>query len=157
MLNLLLASWLSIFHMFSINTGEIDKDIQIEVINTEKYPCMNPLNTLSPKEWIIKTEADYTLLKNHFGLKCNYPEVDFEKYSILGLYSRTENYCSLKYFHNLKSDNAQKKYIFTLTLNKIGNCKMENRGDWSWLIVPRLPQDYGVEFKTTVIQDQENK
>lgn len=73
------------------------------------------------------------------------PYIDFNKYSLLG--KRTNGGgCSAKYDRKILKDIENKKIIYQISVVYEGNCKML-LGSMNWAYIPKLPNDYKVEFK----------
>jgi hypothetical protein len=69
------------------------------------------------------------------------------------MYGGGNNYCNVAYFRHVENDKANVRYIFTLTVLQQGFCKRAVRWQWHWVLVPRLPESYEVEFKVNRIRD----
>ncbi|HEX8038260.1 MAG TPA: hypothetical protein VF490_03895 [Chryseosolibacter sp.] len=102
---------------------------------------------------MIDSETAYRRYKESFTKPCDFPDIDFEKQTLLGMFGGGNNYCNVEYFRHVENDKAHARYIFTLTVNEKGFCKMAIRWHWHWVLVPRLPESYEVEFKVNRVRD----
>ncbi len=131
-----------------------DPGIIESVPDTRAYPCFDvyegkPAQT----QYVIDSESAYQRYKENFSKPCDFPEIDFEMHTLLGMYGGGNNYCDVEYFMHVENDKAHARYIFTLTVNQKGFCKMAVRWHWHWVLVPRLPESYEVEFKVNRVRD----
>jgi hypothetical protein len=78
----------------------------------------------------------------------NLESIDFNKHSLLGIALVTD-YCGRPQglAHQLIKDTATKKYLFEISYNTpAGICR--RMGYWDvWVVVPKIPDDYEVNFK----------
>ena len=53
-------------------------------------------------------------------------------------------------FHRKRLGNAynptHKKIVYTVTVHQCGGCE-KNNTSWNWVLVPKIPEDYTIEFK----------
>lgn len=131
-----------------------ESDIVLKSVDTKLFPCLNPGFRISQQEQIINSEQDYKRLKNQFHLKCSLPSINFKTQTMLGYFTMADNYCNIEYTHSVFKDSLDSSYVFVIGINKLGHCKREsNGGDWHWVIVPKLPLNYKVKFKSSITQD----
>lgn len=82
----------------------------------------------------------------------NLESIDFNKHSLLGIVLVTD-YCDRPegLAHQLIKDSAAKKYLFDISYHTpLGVCR--RLGYWDvWVIVPKIPDDYEVNFKVRKI------
>ncbi len=71
------------------------------------------------------------------------PEIDFNTQTLLGLYA--DGTCNVGFDRIVIRDNDLKKYIYTVGVNACGICE-SLRFSMNWILVPKLPADYTVEF-----------
>jgi len=71
------------------------------------------------------------------------PEIDFNVYTLLGLYA--DGACNVGFDRIVMQDDDLKKYIYTVGVNACGACE-SLRFSMNWVVVPKLPDDYTVEF-----------
>jgi len=82
------------------------------------------------------------------GLNCDaasLPYIDFNKYSLLGKFTQGGG-CSAIYDRTVFDDTVNKKIIYKISVEYSGECDMWIF-NWNWVCVPKLPQDYEVEFQ----------
>jgi len=72
------------------------------------------------------------------------PNIDFSKYSLLS--KRTNGLCSATYARKVLKDIDNKKIIYKISVTYEGSCEMLV-GSRNWAIVPKIPDDYNVEFQ----------
>jgi len=71
------------------------------------------------------------------------PEIDFSVYTLLGLYA--DGVCNVGFDRIVTQDDDLKKYTYTVGVNACGTCESLHFS-MNWVIVPKLPADYTVEF-----------
>ena len=72
------------------------------------------------------------------------PNIDFEKYTLLGYYKEASG-CSLGYQPKVRKSIIRKKYIYKVKVNSSGNCAKLDFSS-NWILVPKLPKGYTVKF-----------
>lgn len=75
----------------------------------------------------------------------NFLKIDFSQHTLLGL-DASGGGCDIGFERNVTKDDANKLYKYTVKVNKCGGCKQEAIS-MNWVLVPKLPQDYKVEFE----------
>lgn len=73
-----------------------------------------------------------------------YPAIDFSKHTLLG--KSTSGQCSIDYIREVTKDDASKKYKYLVRVLECGICYKEGYS-MNWVLVPKLPQGYTVEFE----------
>ena len=125
------------------------------VIDAKAYPCFDAYEGRPRQtEYVIDSESDYRRYKESFQKHCDFSDIDFDKHTLLGMYGGGNNYCSVEYFRHVEDDQANARYIFTLTVLQKGFCKRAVRWHWHWVLVPRIPESYEVEFKVDRIREK---
>jgi hypothetical protein len=128
---------------FTENSGSIIADFQYD------YSCIRP--SLS-KNVIIKDSSSYHLAFridssfNNFE-RCHLlklPDIDFTKYSILGNYK--DGGCDAVFKRNVRIDTNTKAITYSISVKDCGMCKVETF-NYNFVIIPKIPNDYVVEFK----------
>lgn len=131
-----------------------DTGIIQSVIDTKAYPCFDVYEAKPAQtQYVIDSETAYRRYQENFTGPCAFPDIDFEKKTLLGMFGGGNNYCNVEYFRRVENDNVHTRYIFTLTVNEKGFCKRAVRWHWHWVLVPRLPESYEVEFKVNRVRD----
>jgi len=126
------------------------------VIDVRKYPCFDLYEGKPAQaEYVIDSVDDYLRYQESVGKKCDFPDIDFDKHTLLGMFGGGNNYCSVEYFKNVKSDQTNGVYLFTVNVLEKGFCKRAVRWHWHWVLVPKLPESYEVVFKINRIRDKE--
>lgn len=125
------------------------------VIDVGKYPCFDLYERKPAKpEYVIDSKDAYRQYQESVGNECDFPDVDFTRHTLLGMFGGGNNYCSVEYFRNVTKDQASAAYVFTLNVLERGFCKRAVRWHWHWVLVPKLPQFYEVAFKVNRIRDK---
>ena len=121
----------------------------IIVSNHDFGECFQDYIAPPPEEYVINDTATYnTIGLYRYTSKSNcqtatYPIIDFSQYTLLGKYATGG--CNVGYKREVTRDDVNKKYIYTVTVCNYGMCKVL-RMDMNWVLVPKLPQGYTVEF-----------
>jgi len=132
-----------------------DTGIIEAIIDAKAYPCFDAYEGKPRQaEYVIDSDSDYRQYKEFLQKPCDFPDVDFNKHTLLGMYGGGNNYCNVEYFRNVEIDKANSRYVFTLTVLQKGFCKRAVRWHWHWVLVPRLPESYEVQFKENRIRDK---
>ena len=80
-----------------------------------------------------------------FLATCNvFPEIDFERYSVLGAQA-TGTGCNVTFEKHVYRDAQSKKIIFTVAVIEEGKCEQISHNR-NLILVLRIPPDYSVEF-----------
>jgi hypothetical protein len=116
--------------------------------------CFGSLTVNDTTGVIVKTNQQYQALGDTCrmlwlsSVKCDtakLPEIDFEKYSLIGKYTSGGG-CSVTKSYNLEIDTLNYKYIYSIHLIYEGACDMYIM-DMNWALVPAIPDYYQVEFR----------
>ena len=108
---------------------------------------------LNEKQFIIDNDSSFqALLSKGKGSQSreqckdeDFPKIDFSQNTLLGLYADGGG-CSTGFERNVTKDEGNKVYQYTIKVNECGQCD-KLRLDMNWVLVPKLPQDYKVEFE----------
>lgn len=109
--------------------------------------CFSDVGALEP-QYVIRDNAAYQSLgilplNTTECMSMFFPDIDFETYSLLGLYA--DGACSASFDRIVEKDDNIKKYTYTIGVNTCGNCE-SLRFSMNWVLVPKLPDDYTVSF-----------
>jgi len=96
---------------------------------------MNELLNITDSNCYNLPEAGYAL---------NPPEIDFNNFSLLGFWVTGQ--CETKFIRDVIKDEELRKYIYKIIVKDCGSCEKE-RYDANLILVPKLPDDFMVEFK----------
>jgi hypothetical protein len=111
------------------NTGIIKEAIRID--------CM----PFTGQQFIITDDSTY---QETFATTCSLPAIDFNAYTLLGLY--TEGSCELKFIRNVAQKDSENKYHYKVTVKDCGTCKKQAYS-YNWGTVPKLPSGWNVSFE----------
>ena len=73
-----------------------------------------------------------------------YQAIDFSKYSVLEV--RADGGCHAVFERNVSKDIIHKKIVYTVTVHQCGDC-LVFVSSLNWVLVPKIPEDYTIEFK----------
>ncbi len=103
-------------------------------------------------ELVMELAAEYNavLLENpddcaDFAL----PYIDFEQRSLLVKYVQATA-CAVTYYHQILADPDSKTYFYQLDVSLSGDCTTD-LSEYVWLSVPKIPEDYTVDFQVNVL------
>ena len=116
-------------------------------------PCFSNISEYNSDRVIITTQTDYLAFQHAIrasfqNMPCDtakLPEIDFSKYSLLGIESEGGG-CMVDYQRNLYKDTREKKIIYDVKVTYSGFCFMLI-GSWNWVYIPKLQSGYSVEFR----------
>jgi len=72
---------------------------------------------------------------------------NFEKYTLLACFAEGQG-CDAAFKRTVLADETQHKYTYTIEVEECGNCSYKIPS-MNWVLVPKLPENYTVEFKIT--------
>ncbi len=124
-----------------VGTGEIISNAKVSTVNKH-------LNEIPQKEAGKCIQSDSQNIDNlqvSFDGGMYYQTIDFSKYSVLEKGVNTGG-CSVVFERNVSKNIKHKKILYTITVHQCGDCKKLNIS-WNWVLVPKIPEDYTVEFK----------
>lgn len=106
-------------------------------------------------EVIIKNEEAYqdfgnTVRIHPYNLNCDtadLPMIDFNKYSLIGKYTSGGG-CSVSYTRQVFRDEKNKKYIYEISAEYSGTCRMLII-NINWALIPKIPKGYTIEFRVS--------
>lgn len=125
------------------------------ILDTKSWPCLDVYEgKAGRKEYVIDSQVAYDELKERLGQSCSVPDIDFSRHTLLGMYGGGNNYCSVEYRRHVEDDRAHARYIFTLTVIERGFCKRAVRWHWHWVLVPKIPESYRVEFNVIRVRER---
>ena len=129
-----------------------DQKVAVESKTIDFGMCFFPNAPKANSGYVIKDEKSFNLLfdsirNKHFSCDTALiPNIDFSKYSLLGIL--TENVCSSKIItRSVLNDISNKQYLYNITIGKDvePTCMMLVQ-TMNWVIVSKLPEDYKVVF-----------
>ncbi|MFQ3580146.1 MAG: hypothetical protein SNJ71_08425 [Bacteroidales bacterium] len=96
------------------------------------------------KDYVIRADSQNVVnLHVSFDNGTTFIPIDFNKYSVLGKYASGQ--CKVTFERNVTKDDSQKKYIYKIKVHECGKCKT-NWEDMNWVLVPKIAEDYSVNF-----------
>lgn len=136
---------LSLFLLFlSCNKNEETCESVIEnngiIESSVNFPCDEPFYI---GNFVIDSDEDLDSVMN-LDIACTRPDIDFTQYTMLGKYAWTEDKGS--YYRNVEIDSTNLEYDFTITVKTCGECNCLSQ-NMNWVLVPKLPEGWSVEFK----------
>lgn len=133
-----------------------DTGIIETIFDARTFPCFDLQESGRPRQsrYVIDSESEYSGYKERFGERCHFPDIDFLKHVLLGIYGGGNNYCNAEHRLSVEDDRVRKRYVYTLTVTEHGFCKMAVRWHWYWVLVPRLPGSYSVQSKVYRVRDR---
>ena len=98
------------------------------------------------QEFVITNDSIFEqVFTNPFTgqLYCTLPVVDFNNYSLLGLF--TTGSCEIKYIREVNRNESEQNYHYKVVVKSCGTCKKESYS-YNWVTVPKIPDDWNVTF-----------
>lgn len=131
------------------NLNDITKDSEFKELLSD---CFNGIFQKDYSEIIITDSESYKNFEDSIrvqagGLNCNtasLPYIDFSKFTLLGKFTQGGG-CSVNYDRAVFDDTENKKIIYKISVEYSGPCDMWIF-NWNWVCIPKLPEDYEVEF-----------
>ena len=146
-----------VFILASCEKKEIcnDKEINTWIIESD-YDMGKCFYFLDSSNYIIDNIKEYqslvdkidsTYIANTFSDCANYElySIDFTNITLLALYAEGRG-CSTAFQRDVQNDPVAKQYVYTITVFECGNCDI-TEVSMNWVQVPKLPDNYSVEFK----------
>jgi len=104
-------------------------------------------------EYVFRNQSEFQVFGDSIrihpaNLDCDtakLPDIDFNKYTVL-INKTSGTGCSVVYNRTIIKDTQKKKIIYKISAEYSGNCKMLI-GNRNWAFVPKIPDDYKVEFQ----------
>jgi hypothetical protein len=110
------------------------------------------LKSFYPVKFIIKDSIEYLYILDsikelNFGCSAyNYPEIDFNKYSLLGYFNIVSARDIFK--RHVYKNIINKKIIYEIEIININNNRYGSTHVFNWMLIPKIPPDYDVEIDT---------
>jgi hypothetical protein len=111
-----------------------------------------PISKFSSSGYVLIDSKSYADLQDTIRVdyfdECNstdLPTIDFSQFSLIGI--ATDAQCSATYDRKEFIDIENKKCVYSIIVNQNGLCKLLVQS-MNWAIVPKIPNDYTVEFRT---------
>ena len=116
------------------------QEVEFEEINMGCSQNVNQINSQSEFELNGCSRFEFvdSQIVNNFEL------INFSKYTLLSQ-ETTGSGCETHFIKNLKKDDQNKKIIYTVTVEEIGSCEPLEFSK-NWIITPKIPDNYIVEF-----------
>ena len=140
---------LTTFQLSCVDDCEDNFDITGGIITSELElgTCFSDIGALDP-EYVINDSTAFQLLgilpvNSPECMGMTLPTIDFNTQTLLGLYA--DGTCNVGFDRIVLRDEDLKKYIYTVGINACGTCE-SLRFSMNWVLVPKLPADYTVEF-----------
>ena len=131
------------------NLIEIQYEDLNKFVSEKSFACISAYNTTSkePKEFVINTEIEYQNLPRVSSQCTNFvlSSIDFSQKTLLGKYASGGG-CSIDFVKKVHRDTSNKKIIYTIDVVEQGGCMMFGFSR-NWILIPKVPSDYSVEFK----------
>ncbi len=146
---IILGIILTTFQLSCVDDCEENFDITGGIITSELDlgDCFSDVGALDPQYIINDSTAFQALgilpINTPECVGTTLPEIDFNTHTLLGLYA--DGTCNVGFDRIVNRDDDLKKYIYTVSVNACGMCE-SLRFSMNWVIVPKLPDDYTVEF-----------
>lgn len=124
----------------SCNKENIDPGIIIQELNLKMCG-----EFYFAKTYIFTTDSAFQTLLNEPS--CDNiidPTIDFNQFSLLGMYA--SGGCKVTFKPQVLKDEQNKKYKFTVFVFEKGLCKKAAISN-NWVLVPKLPLGYSVDFE----------
>ena len=121
-----------------IGTGEIINNAAVWYSNLD-------FTTFNSKEGLIITSDSLNIfdLLVSFDNRTTYNPIDFSKYTVLG--QSTSGSCRVVFDRNVIKNTELKKYIYKINVIYCGTCE-KLALDMNWVLIPKLEDDFTVEF-----------
>lgn len=94
------------------------------------------------KEFVITNDSKFRQL--FYPDTCKQISIDFNKYTLLGLYA--SGGCTMKIKREVIRDEDKKEYFYKVIARDCGMCK-KMTFDYNFVLVPKLPKDWTVRFE----------
>jgi len=146
---IILGMTLLISNISCVDDCEDNFDITGGIITSELElgACFSDVGALDPQYVINDSTAFQALgilpVNTPECMGMTLPEIDFNTQTLLGLYA--DGTCNVGFDRIVLRDDDLKKYTYTVGVNACGMCE-SLRFSMNWVLVPKLPEDYTVEF-----------
>lgn len=95
-----------------------------------------------------KDITTFEAYKNYCKDQYNFPQFDFNKYTLLGQFTPTGG-CSAAFNKKVLRNDKNKTVGYTIDVNPSGGCEMAIYS-FNWILVPSIPNDYIVNFEVLI-------
>jgi hypothetical protein len=121
--------------------------------------CFSPGN-YENDEIVFRNKEQYQYYENIIrahpaNVNCDtakLPEIDFEKFTLLGKETHGGG-CGVKFEREVLKDTKNKKIIYKISVEYIGPCYMLFVS-YNFVLVPKIPADYEIEFQVEKINTE---
>lgn len=108
------------------------------------YDVINDDGVVIDDQNAFQALLDTTFQSSSLCDTTNHPTIDFSQYTLIGTF-RDASGCSQEFIKHLYIDDINKKYIYSVQVEEEGGC-LPYVVSMNWILVPKLPNDYTVEF-----------
>ena len=116
-------------------------------IITQSIHITNCIDDFIDTTFIILSEAQLDSLYEQANCSDTIrPAIDFNEHTLLG-YFATGGGCEVQFIREVTADNSNKKYLYTVKVKECGWCDKLGYS-MNWVLVPKLPENWTVEFTT---------
>jgi len=147
---------LALFVLTSCNKEVLCIDQQDEnkgdIVENMEFGCFFSL----PNDQLeIRTQEAYTtfsesIVNNTQGMACNFPSIDFEKNSLIGVTTKGTG-CSRSYLRSF-SESDNNTYLYKVTVRECGQCEPLETNN-NLILVPKLKEGWTVKFESEVTKN----
>ena len=135
---------------------------KVEFIDISKDSVLrNCFVPLESGEWVINSKEEYEAILQHYNkgyiigkngtsISCKdiaRPVINFSEKTLIGK-SVGVSGCGASFDKNVYKDTKNKKIIYEIKARGSGFC-MGWFESYNWILIPKIPEDYKVEFKLT--------
>lgn len=145
----------SIILIFSTCEKKDWDDITDQVIFPVLFrnPCFDIASLSRNNELIFRDKESFESYVDSmriypYNLNCDtatVPDINFDKYTLVGKFTSGGG-CDVEYKRNVFEDVNNKNIIYEIKINYTGLCEMLITS-MNWALIPRIPDNYSVEFK----------
>ena len=121
-----------------------NRGIIVSEVKIDQLWCIDPFMLPEQQYVIDDNETYYNLITDTVDCdSSDLPEIDFINYTLLGQYATGG--CEVKFIRKVSDNEKDREYLYSITVRECGLCNKE-RFDMNWVLVPKLPDNYTVEF-----------
>ena len=108
---------------------------------------------LNSNTYIIQDSIEYSNLQKEIvdniqeGSICDFPEIDFDKYTILGHYSEGVG-CTINFNRSVIADSTALSVKYNISKVECGDCEIIGYSYNFILVEPKVTSDYQISFTT---------
>ena len=126
-----------------IGTGDIIHNARVWYSSFD-ITTINLIESNSREGLVITSDSENVFdLTVSFDNGATYRPIDFSQYSVLGKYAAEG--CRVVCDRNVNKKIEQQKYIYKVIVFHCGTCK-KGVIDMNWVLIPKIEDDYSVEF-----------